>query len=104
MSFSILKPSLSVEPVSSVTLKPSPNSIPLMAPIDITAFARFASNLSNTVSPTPAGMPSTKHSIMPPTESISFIFSFNNSAAFVAASLSGMYIGLFGISSFMNLL
>ena len=77
--FSILKSSLFSEPQARATANPSPISTPLTAPIDITAFAKFASSFSNTGSPTPAGIFLTTHSIMPPTESVSAIFSFNSS-------------------------
>ena len=74
------------------TAKPSPISIPLTAPMDIIAFARLASNLSKTGSPTPVGIPATTHSMIPPTESISAIFSLSISPASLAALLSGIYI------------
>ena len=55
-------------PVDADTSKPSPISKPFTAPIDIIAFAKFASILSNTGSPNPTGKPVTMHSAMPPAE------------------------------------
>ena len=65
---SIQKASLLSSPMEFATLKPSPISKPFTAPIDMIAFPRFASNLSNTGSPSPAGRPVITHSHIPPAE------------------------------------
>ena len=86
----MLNPSLSVEPDILATSKPSPISMPLMAPMDIMALEILASSLSNTGSPIPAGILFTIHSIIPPHESISAIFSPKIFSAAFAASESGI--------------
>ena len=95
--------SLLTEPVLSAAANPSPISKPFTAPIDIIAFAKFASNLSNTVFPTPAGIFFITHSITPPAESCSSIFSCKNNSARAAASASGIYTLFFKICSRSNL-
>ena len=90
-------------PVLSAAAKPSPISKPLTAPIDITAFARLASSFSNTGSPTPGIIPVTTHSIIPPTESFSCIFSPAYFSTLAAASLSGILNALLSRSFISNL-
>ena len=79
--------------------KPEPISKPFTAPMEKMAFARTASSLSKTVSPMPAGMPVTTHSMTPPEESFSDMHCFRYSCAFAAASASGMYRGFLEISA-----
>ena len=57
------------EVFAAAAAKPSPISTPFTAPMDMTALARSASSLSKTGSPSPAGMPFTRHSMIPPEES-----------------------------------
>ena len=72
--------------------------MPLVAPIDKIAFAREASSLSKTGSPTPAGIPVTTHSTIPPTELFSLIALSSRACAFSAAFLSGIQSGLLNLS------
>ena len=72
--------------------------------MDIIAEASLASSLSNTGSPSPAGTLSIMHFTTAPEESLSAETFLRYSAAFSAASLSGIYSLLFEISFLSNLL
>ena len=67
-----MKASLLLRPVLWLVAKPSPVSTPLTAPKEKSACPNFASNLSNTGSPSPIGSPLAIHSTTPPEEFNSF--------------------------------
>ncbi len=95
-------PSLFALPAALAAASPSPTSKAFTAPMDMTALARQASNLSNTGSPTPAGRPRITHSATPPAESFSAMTFSRKLSASLAAAASGIYSRLFHISSRSN--
>ena len=78
-------------------MTPSPISTAFTAPIDIRALARFASNLSKTGSPRPAGTPDTIHLTVEPIESFCAMISERYADAASQLFASGMFSSFFEI-------
>jgi hypothetical protein len=86
-----------------VAANPEPISNPLVAGRLSIAFAKSASSLSNTGSPSPAGMPRTTHSITPPTESPSSRICPISDSILFAAATSGHRTAFFSASFILTL-
>jgi len=90
--------SLCLDPVILAASKPEPTSTPLTVPTPIRAFARSASILSNTGSPSPGGHPFTTISTIPPRVSPSLRASSSNFSILSAAFPSGQSRGFSAMS------